>query len=76
MVLRASVVIDYQNVHLTARQVFEPTAEKHDCLINPMQFARRAILQRNSGQREGHPVAELATVTVYRGLPHVDHDWA
>lgn len=30
---------------------------------------------RNSRQRSGHPAAELTRVSVYRGLPHVDHDW-
>lgn len=40
-----------------------------------MQFARRAIVERNARQRAGHhPAAELVRVTVYRGLPHVDHD--
>ena len=73
--LRASVVIDYQNVHLTARDVFDPRGPDHDSLIHPMQFARRAIQQRNSRQREGHPHAELARVTVFRGLHHVDHHW-
>lgn len=73
--LRTSIVIDYQNVHLTARDVFEPRAERHECLIHPMQFARRAIVERNARQREGHPKAELARVTVFRGLHHVDHDW-
>jgi len=74
-VLRASVVIDYQNVHLTARDVFDPRGVDHDSLIHPMQFARRAIQERNARQREGFPHAELARVTVFRGLPHVDHDW-
>lgn len=73
--LRTSVVVDYQNVHLTAHDVFDPRGERHESLIHPMQFARRAITQRNSRQREGHEHAELARVTVYRGLPHVDHDW-
>lgn len=69
------MVIDYQNVHLTARDVFDPRGGSHDSLVHPMQFARRAIHERNSRQRDGHPHAELSRVTVYRGLPHVDHDW-
>lgn len=73
--LRTSVVIDYQNVHLTARDVFDPGGDDHDSLIHPMQFARRALAERNARQREGYPRAELARVTVFRGLPHVDHDW-
>lgn len=73
--LRASVVIDYQNVHLTARDVFDPRGPDHDALIHPVQFAKRAIQQRNSRQREGHPHAQLVKVTAFRGLHHVDHHW-
>lgn len=73
--LRTSIVVDYQNVHLTAHDVFDPHGELRDSLIHPMLFARRAVLERNSRQREGHPLAELSRVLVYRGLHHVDHDW-
>lgn len=73
--LRTSLVIDYQNVHLTARDVFNPRGESHDSLIHPMLFARRALVQRNARQREGHEHASLSRVTVFRGLPHVDYDW-
>jgi hypothetical protein len=73
-VLSASVVIDYQNVHLTARDVFDPRGEQHKSLIHPMMFARRAIEVRNERQRPGYEHAELKRVSVYRGLPHVDHD--
>ncbi|MFD1722399.1 hypothetical protein [Amnibacterium endophyticum] len=68
-------MIDYQNVHLTARDVFNPRGEAHDSLIHPMLFARRALAERNARQRAGHEHASLARVTVFRGLPHVDHDW-
>lgn len=73
--LRTSIVMDYQNVHLTARDVFAPRAERHDCLIHPMQFAQRAIIERNARQRDGYDHAHLSNVLAYRGLHHVDHDW-
>lgn len=73
--LRTAVIIDYQNVHLTAHDVFNPRGERHDSLIHPMQFGRRLLVDRNARQREGFPDAELSTVRVFRGLPHVDHDW-
>lgn len=73
--LRASVVVDYQNVHLTARDVFNPRGERHESLIHPVQFARVAIQTRNAKQRAGHPHAELTRTIVFRGLHHVDHDW-
>ena len=73
--LRASIVIDYQNVHLTARDVFDPHGNSHESLVHPMLFARRAVQERNARRRAGHPAADLTRVTVFRGLPHVDYDW-
>lgn len=73
--LRTAVIVDYQNVHLTAFDVFDPNGDRHNSLIHPMQFAKRAIQERNSRQRDGHPHAELTRVIAYRGLPHIDHDW-
>lgn len=73
--LRAVVVMDYQNVHLTAHDVFDRHGEKHDALIHPMLFARTAVQRRNDLQRPGHPPAEVARVYVFRGLPHTDYDW-
>lgn len=72
--LRTAFVIDYQNVHMTARDLFDKYGDIHDSLIHPVQFARRAIHARNSAQRAGYPAAELASTIVFRGLPHVDHD--
>lgn len=73
--LRTAVVIDYQNVHLTARDIFNDSGGAHDSLIHPMLFARRLLVERNARQRPGYPHAELAEVRAFRGLPHVDHDW-
>lgn len=73
--LRTAIVIDYQNVHLTARDVFDPRGVDHDSLIHPMQFAQVAVAERNRRQREGFPEAEVSRVIAFRGLPHVDHDW-
>lgn len=75
MLLRAAVVMDYQNVHLTAHDVFDRRGHKHDALIHPMKFAETVLRVRNSRQREGHPHAELGEVFVFRGLPHTDYDW-
>lgn len=72
--LRAAVIMDYQNVHLTARDIFLPGQDPHEALIHPVQFARIALATRNQRQREGFPDAELARVLAYRGLPHVDYE--
>lgn len=74
MMLRATVVIDYQNVHLTARDVFNPGTAAHLSLIHPVLFARTSITRRNQLQRPGFPSVELVRTVVYRGLPHVDYE--
>ncbi|MGH3851170.1 MAG: hypothetical protein ACRDRT_16015 [Pseudonocardiaceae bacterium] len=73
--LRASVVIDYQNLHMTAHDVFDPRGELHESLISPVNFAARAIMERNARQREGMEDAVLGRTTVFRGRHHVDHHW-
>ncbi len=74
--LRTCVVLDYQNMHLTAHGLYDSTkfGPKHDCLIDPLTFAVNLISARNAGQRIGYPNAELVTVEVYRGLPSSRHE--
>jgi uncharacterized LabA/DUF88 family protein len=74
-VLRASIVIDYQNVHMTAHDVFDPRGELHESLIHPVEFADRAIVERNRRQREGMAHAVLARTIVFRGRHNLDHHW-
>lgn len=64
--LRATVVMDYQNVHLTARDIFCPGQDAHEALIHPMKFARAGISRRNERQRDASFHAELARVLVPR----------
>lgn len=73
--LRTVVILDYQNVHMTAHDVFGGTDDLHRSLIHPVQFAKAGILRRNERTREGYPHAELSSVMVYRGLHHVDYNW-
>ncbi|WP_226344107.1 NYN domain-containing protein [Agilicoccus flavus] len=72
--LRTTFVLDYQNVHLTARDVFCPSQDAHHALIHPIRFAQAALRARNAGQRPGFEPATLGRVLTYRGLSHVDHD--
>jgi hypothetical protein len=68
-------VIDYQNIHLTAHELFaEPGAQKHMSLIDPLQFAVQLVAARNAGQRAGYTPAVLERVRVFRGLPSEEHD--
>ena len=72
--LRATVSLDYQDVHLTAHDIFDPDGPIHHSVIEPTAFARRVVAERNSRQREGYRHARCSRVIVYRGRPHVDHD--
>lgn len=72
--LRACVVMDYQNVHLTARDVFVARQPEWQALIHPMNFARCAVARRNANQREGYEHCQLERVEVFRGLPSSEHD--
>ncbi|MET8426868.1 NYN domain-containing protein [Nocardia sp. NPDC004860] len=68
------MIIDYQNVHITAHDLYEPYQPVHTSLIRPYFFARRLVQCRNATQRPGYPEAELAQVKVFRGLPSAEHD--
>lgn len=62
---RVALVIDYQNVHNTARDVFDPDGPLHDSLIDPLKFAKE--IERLKGEA-GWPIT-VTHIEVYRGLP-------
>ena len=74
--LRTSVVIDYQNLHLTGHGLFEATRHlpRHETLVDPLLFANLLLHARNRSQREGFPLAVLQRVLVFRGEPSPEHD--
>lgn len=74
--LRATIVVDYQNVHLTGHGLFESTRllPRHETLIDPLLFAGNLLRVRNQIQRPGMPAAVLRRVLVYRGQPSPEHD--
>lgn len=74
--LRATIVVDYQNVHLTGHGLFDSTRylPKHETLVDPLLFAQQLIRRRNELQRAGMADAVLRQVLVFRGLPSPEHD--
>lgn len=74
--LRAVVVVDYQNVHLTGHGLYASTRHlpKHETLVDPLQFGAALIRARNAAQRPDMAHATLRKVLVYRGLPAPEHD--
>lgn len=68
--LNVSLVVDYQNVHLTAHDLFTDGHEStHKSLLHPLHFANSVISARNSGLKPGFPHGALHTVTCFRGQP-------
>jgi hypothetical protein len=74
--LRASVIVDYQNVHLTGHGLFDSTRcmPKHETLVDPLLFAGQLLVARNRLQKPGMAHAVLRRVLVYRGQPSAVHD--
>lgn len=66
MTVRMAVVIDYQNVHLTAAQLFLPGRPIEESLIDPFRFAKQLAKARNS---DGLHEVEVSRVEVFRGFP-------
>lgn len=74
-VLKAVVVMDYQNVHLVGRKRFRPHSEPtHLSVIHPLVYANRLIDKRNARQRVGFSKARLSKVHVFRGQPDSTFD--
>lgn len=69
--LSVCVLIDYQNIHLTARDVFAPLGTPvHDCLVDPLAFAEKLLEVRSSRQQlPDQKLTRLQAVNVYRGAP-------
>lgn len=77
--LSALVVIDYQNIHLTARDTFAPHGTPaQDCLIHPLLFAQQVVGTRQhrlatkamaTPDSDQVPPVRLDAVHVFRGAP-------
>lgn len=83
MTATVAVIIDYQNIHLTAHDCFAPPGTpKHETLIHPLLFAEQVMKRRRAaltpqwiaGVSDLPPIGELAHVAVYRGAPANQHD--
>jgi hypothetical protein len=74
--LRAVVVMDYQNVHLTGDGLFDISRyrQPHESLVDPLNFGHQLLIKRNCLQRAEMPPATLARVRVFRGQPSPLHD--
>ena len=66
MTVRMAVVIDYQNVHITAAELFLPGRPIEESLIDPFRFAKQLAKARNT---DGLHEVEISRVEVFRGIP-------
>ncbi len=72
--LRTAIIIDYQNLHLTAAQLFAGSEPIHKSLIDPLRFSTELIAERNLLQKCDYPLALVKKILVFRGLPSTEHD--
>lgn len=72
--LRAAVVIDYQNVLLTGVELFGEHHDPRQHPLNPLRFATHLLAERNARVPDPRFLAALSRVEVYRGLPSSVHD--
>ena len=71
---KAVVIIDYQNVHLTAVDVFGNKGKAFDSLIDPLLFSEELLRERKLRQRVTSSEIVLKSIVVCRGLPSNIHD--
>lgn len=63
------ILIDYQNIHLTAHNRFsDELTPRHHTLIHPLNFAHQVMAKRRIMQPH-HVPSRLTRVVAYRGLP-------
>ncbi|MGZ0069446.1 NYN domain-containing protein [Microbacterium arborescens] len=67
----AHLFIDYQNVHLSAWECFEPNMPVHHSLIDPGKFADEVQRVRNSLV---HTQVTIEKIHVYRGQPSSERE--
>ena len=72
---KVAVIMDYQNIHLTAHGLFVPYGRPvWESLIHPLLFAEQLLAARALAQGdERQKSAVLADVFVYRGAPSNAH---
>ena len=69
-----TVVIDYQNVHLTGASLFLPGRPPEEGLIDPFRFACRLAQARDAKITDERYKAAVKRVEVFRGLPIPEDD--
>lgn len=66
---RVGFVIDYQNMHLTAHNLFTPNLNKRESLLHPLQLVQGVLSRRGEFFKEQVTQFKITQVRVFRGLP-------
>lgn len=68
---KVCLVVDYQNIHLMAHQIWAPWGlPVHEALIHPLKFAEQVMAVRSIRQQDPlQQQALLTSVRVFRGAP-------
>ena len=67
-VLKATIIIDYQNMHLTGSMLFNQDWHNDPKYLNPIMFCEELIKVRNSRVPDETLRAEILRIEVFRGL--------
>lgn len=66
---RVGFVIDYQNMHLTAHNLFTPNQSKQISLLHPLLLSQSVLNRRGQFFQQEDFRLEITQVRVFRGLP-------
>ncbi|MBF8252931.1 MAG: hypothetical protein HW379_1273 [Actinobacteria bacterium] len=66
---RVGFVIDYQNMHLTAHNLFTPNLSKQKSLLHPLLLSQSVLLHRAHFLHQNLVQLNITQVRVFRGLP-------
>ena len=72
--LKATVIIDYQNVQLVSVKLFKPLLPRHAHYIHPYNFSQTLMIKRNKKHLSQILHGTVTKILVYRGLPSPYHD--
>jgi uncharacterized LabA/DUF88 family protein len=66
---RVGFVIDYQNMHLTAHNLFTPNLKKQASLLHPLLLSQCVLTRRAHFFQQQVVQLKITQVRVFRGLP-------
>lgn len=66
---RVGFVIDYQNMHLTAHNLFTPNLKKQASLLHPLLLSECVLMRRAQFFKQQVVQLKITQIRVFRGLP-------